>query len=37
MVDFLDGRMELWTAPRKRNAANTSDLEVRVLEIEYEG
>ena len=34
-VDYADGRTLAWTAPIKHNAINISDVEVRVLEIEY--
>lgn len=34
-VDYEDGRTVAWTAPIEHNAINTSDVEVRVLEIEY--
>ena len=34
-VDYEDGRTMSWTAPIEHNATNISDVEVRVLEIEY--
>ena len=34
-VDYEDGRTLAWSAPVEHNAVNTSDQEVRVLEIEY--
>ena len=34
-VDYEDGRTLSWTAPVEHNAINISDVEVRVLEIEY--
>ena len=34
-VDYEDGRTLAWTAPIEHNAINISDVEVRVLEIEY--
>tara|TARA_R110002110_G_scaffold5407_8_gene27999 strand:+ start:20627 stop:20974 length:348 start_codon:yes stop_codon:yes gene_type:complete len=34
-VDYEDGRTMSWTAPIEHNAVNISDVEVRVLEIEY--
>ena len=34
-VDYEDGRTVSWTAPIEHNAINISDVEVRVLEIEY--
>ena len=34
-VDYEDGRTVAWTAPIEHNAVNISDVEVRVLEIEY--
>lgn len=34
-VDYEDGRTIAWTAPIEHNAINISDVEVRVLEIEY--
>jgi quercetin dioxygenase-like cupin family protein len=34
-VDYEDGRTLFWTAPIEHNATNISDVEVRVLEIEY--
>ena len=34
-VDYEDGRTLAWTAPIEHNAVNISDVEVRVLEIEY--
>lgn len=34
-VDYEDGRTLAWPAPAEHNAVNTSDREVRVLEIEY--
>jgi beta-alanine degradation protein BauB len=34
-VDYKDGRTLAWTAPIEHNAINISDVEVRVLEIEY--
>ena len=34
-VDYEDGRTVFWTAPIEHNAINISDVEVRVLEIEY--
>jgi len=34
-VVYEDGRTLSWTAPAEHNAINISDVEVRVLEIEY--
>jgi len=34
-VPYEDGRTVAWTAPIEHNAVNISDVEVRVLEIEY--
>ena len=34
-VDYEDGRTVSWIAPVEHNAINISDVEVRVLEIEY--
>ena len=34
-VDYEEGRTVSWTAPIEHNAINISDVEVRVLEIEY--
>jgi beta-alanine degradation protein BauB len=34
-VDYENGRTLAWTAPIEHNAINISDVEVRVLEIEY--
>jgi len=34
-VEYEDGRTMSWTAPIEHNAVNISDLEVRVLEIEF--
>lgn len=34
-VDYVPGRTLAWTAPIEHNATNVSDVEVRVLEIEY--
>ena len=34
-VDYEDGRTVSWAAPIEHNAINISDVEVRVLEIEY--
>ena len=34
-VEYEDGRTMSWTAPMEHNAVNISDLEVRVLEIEF--
>ena len=34
-VDYEDGHTVAWTAPIEHNAVNISDVEVRVLEIEY--
>ena len=34
-VDYEDGRTLSWTAPVEHIASNISDVEVRVLEIEY--
>ena len=34
-IDYEDGRTLAWSAPVEHNAVNTSDQEVRVLEIEY--
>jgi quercetin dioxygenase-like cupin family protein len=34
-VDYEDGRTMSWTAPIRHNAVNISDVEVRVLEIEF--
>ena len=34
-VEYENGRTVSWTAPIEHNAINISDVEVRVLEIEY--
>jgi len=34
-VDYENGRTLAWSAPIEHNAINISDVEVRVLEIEY--
>ena len=34
-VEYENGRTVTWTAPIEHNAVNISDVEVRVLEIEY--
>lgn len=34
-VEYEDGRTIAWAAPIEHNATNISDVEVRVLEIEY--
>ena len=34
-VDYEDGRTLAWTAPIEHNAINISDVDVRVLEIEF--
>lgn len=34
-VPYENGRAMAWTAPVEHNAVNVSDVEVRVLEIEY--
>lgn len=34
-VDYEDGRTVAWTAPIEHNAVNISDVELRVMEIEY--
>ncbi len=34
-VPYRDGRTMSWKAPVEHNAVNVSDVEVRVLEIEY--
>ena len=34
-VDYEDGRTVSWAAPIEHNAINISDVEVKVLEIEY--
>ena len=34
-IDYVDGHARAFTAPVEHNATNVSDVEVRVLEIEY--
>lgn len=34
-IDYEDGRTMSWKSPIEHNAINISDVEVRVLEIEY--
>ena len=35
VIDYEDGRAAAYSAPIEHNATNTSDVEVRVTEIEY--
>ena len=35
VIDYEDGRARAFSAPVEHNATNVSDVEVRVLEIEY--